>query len=138
MDKQKGQTLTIPQSFKQHQPKHTLHTEGREDTVICKTFWQDEDQTAHWDTPYIGNPHTTDLYLHANSEYHPLQKHFALKTFIHRARTICNAGSLYEEMKHMKMTFRQNGYSNHNVKHAFVPSQGSQTQQEKLVGTAMT
>jgi hypothetical protein len=43
--------------------------------------------------------------------------------------------NLDEELNPMRRTLRQNGHSKHDIKHALVLRQRSQTQQEKLAGT---
>jgi hypothetical protein len=50
-------------------------------------------------------PTHTDLYFHAISEHHPAQKRAILSALINQARTICDSGSLEEEMEHLKKTF---------------------------------
>ena len=47
-------------------------------------------------------PTHTDLYLHANSEHHPTQKQAVMSTLVHRAKMICDAESLEEELQHLQ------------------------------------
>jgi hypothetical protein len=60
-------------------------------------------------------PTHTDLYLHAESHHHPSQGAAVLTTLFHRAATISDAEHLGPELKHLKTTFRQNGYSDKSV-----------------------
>jgi hypothetical protein len=53
----------------------------------------------------------TDLYLHANSQHHPSQKHAVLTVLINRAKTICDITILNAEIRDLRDAFRQNGYS---------------------------
>jgi hypothetical protein len=83
-------------------------------------------------------PTQTDLYLHAKSEHHPAQKKAALTTLVQCARTICDANSLNTEIDHLKKTFRQNGYSNCDIKQALRHKKKKlPSQQEKPTGVAM-
>jgi hypothetical protein len=67
------------------------------------------DLMAHLATRCIEN-------LHARSEHRPAQKTMVLTTLIQCARMMCDADSLDVEIEHLKKTFRQNRYSNQDMK----------------------
>jgi hypothetical protein len=52
-------------------------------------------------------------------------------------RTVCDAESLDKEIDHLRKTFRQNGYSSRDVKHAVATKQKLQIQKEKPTGVAL-
>jgi hypothetical protein len=56
---------------------------------------------------------------------------------IHQVKTIRESASLGKEINCLKMIFRKNGYSNHNIKNAFFLRQGPHRQQEKMTGTVI-
>jgi DNA-binding transcriptional MerR regulator len=60
-----------------------------------------------------------------------------LRTLIQRSWTICKADSLDVEIEHLKKTFRQNGYSNQDIKQALHHKKKPQTQQETQTSVAM-
>jgi hypothetical protein len=65
---------------------------------------------VQWTILYC-KPIHTDLYLNYNSHHHPFNKQASISAFLHMARTLCEWESLCE-LKFLKPTFRQNGYSN--------------------------
>jgi hypothetical protein len=74
-------------------------------------------------------PTHTDFYLHPRSKHHPAQKRVVLTTLIHvRAWTIRDAGSFNMEIEHLKKIFRQNGYSNQDIKQALHHKKKPQSQ----------
>jgi len=54
-------------------------------------------------------PIHTDLNLHAKSEHHPSKKRAVLSTLVRRAKTLCDPGSLREEIIHLKDNFQPTG-----------------------------
>ena len=80
------------------------------------------------------NPTHTDLYLHANSEHHLTQKQAVMRTLVHRARMTCDTESLEEELKHLKKTFRKNGYSKKEINHALKTEIKQKTNKERPAG----
>ncbi|XP_046397683.1 uncharacterized protein LOC124164403 [Ischnura elegans] len=60
----------------------------------------------------------TDLYLNNQSHHHPSQKQAVLSTLLHRAKKIPDNESIQNEIKHLKITFRKNGYSKHQISEA--------------------
>jgi hypothetical protein len=63
----------------------------------------------------------TNLYLNAESHYHPANTHFVLSTLVHRARAICNQECVPGELKFLHSMFKQNGYSDKQIHSAFNP-----------------
>jgi hypothetical protein len=60
----------------------------------------------------------TDLYLNADSHYHPSQKRGVLTTLLHRARSIADEENLPKELDHLQKTFQENGFSRREVNQA--------------------
>jgi hypothetical protein len=60
-----------------------------------------------------------------------------LTTLIQRAWTICDADSLNMEIKHLKKIFRQNIYSNQDIKQGLQHKKKPQSQWEKPTSVAM-
>ena len=60
-------------------------------------------------------PTNTNLYLNGSSHHHPSQRSAVLTTLFHRARSISDKSSLPSEIRFLKRTFVQNGYSGHQI-----------------------
>jgi hypothetical protein len=60
-------------------------------------------------------PTHTDLYLNAESHHHPSQKNSVLCTLIHRAKSIADEENFPKEIRRLKKTFAQNGYSKQQI-----------------------
>jgi hypothetical protein len=63
-------------------------------------------------------PTHTNLYLNSNSHHHPSNKQAVLSTLVHRARSLCDQESLHSELEFLRTAFRQNGYSNRQIRRA--------------------
>jgi hypothetical protein len=63
-------------------------------------------------------PTHTNLYLNSNSHHHPSNKQAVLSTLVHRARSLCDQESLHSELEFLRTTFRQNGYSDQQIRRA--------------------
>jgi hypothetical protein len=63
----------------------------------------------------------TNLYLNSNSHHHPSKKQAVLSTLVHGARSLCDQESLHGELEFLRTTFRQNGYSNQQIRRALNP-----------------
>ncbi|PNF22070.1 hypothetical protein B7P43_G09300 [Cryptotermes secundus] len=63
-------------------------------------------------------PTYTNLYLNAKSHHHPSSKQAALSTLVHRARALCDQGSLHAELEFLKDIFRRNGYNDRQIHRA--------------------
>lgn len=60
----------------------------------------------------------TDRYFHKLSNHHPSQKQETIKTLTDSARKICGPQHLTTELQHLEKAFRQNGYSQWDIKRA--------------------
>ena len=60
----------------------------------------------------------TDIYLHANSHHHPSQKVDIIKTLATKAKRISYADQLKNELDHLGMVFKKNGYHNKQINEA--------------------
>ena len=60
----------------------------------------------------------TYIYLHANSHHQPTQKVGIIKTLARRAKRISDADHLKNELDHLGMVFRKNGYHNKQINEA--------------------
>jgi hypothetical protein len=67
-------------------------------------------------------PTRTNLYLNSNSHHHPFNKQAVFSTLMHRARSLCDQESLHSELEFLRTTFRQNGYSDRQIRRAVNPS----------------
>ncbi|XP_046385940.1 uncharacterized protein LOC124155816 [Ischnura elegans] len=80
-------------------------------------------------------PTHTDLYLNGQSHHHPSQKNAVLSSLIHRAKKISDEDNLQGELKHLKKTFIDNGYSHFQVhkalKRAFRQDKGDKPNEER-------
>ena len=80
-------------------------------------------------------PTHTDLYLNGKSHHHPSQKNAVLCSLIHRAKRISDKDNLKGELKHLKKTFIDNGYSHFQVqkahKRAFRPDKEDGPDEER-------
>jgi hypothetical protein len=63
----------------------------------------------------------TNLYLNHNSHHHRSNKQAALSTLVHRARSLCDQDSLCGETEFLRTTFRQNGYSDRQIRRSLNP-----------------
>jgi hypothetical protein len=63
----------------------------------------------------------THTNLHLNSHHHPSNKHAVLSTLVHRARSLCDQESLHGGLEFLRTTFRQNGYSDRQIRRALNP-----------------
>jgi hypothetical protein len=77
----------------------------------------------------------TDLYLHAKSAHHPAQKKGSY-TLSYTAHGDCDADSLDKELKHLKETFKINGYSNRDIRRAVQKEVEPRQKKEKPVAVA--
>jgi hypothetical protein len=66
-------------------------------------------------------PTHTNLYLTSNSHHYPFNKRAVLSTLVHRARSLCDQESLHGELEFLRTTFRQNGYSDRQIRQALNP-----------------
>jgi hypothetical protein len=81
-------------------------------------------------------PTHTNLYLQQNSHHHPAHKQSVLTSLIHRARTLCDKDSLPQELEFLTTIFKNNGYSQQQVKHAMKPTIQTNKNEEKPASTA--
>jgi hypothetical protein len=61
-------------------------------------------------TDVYRKPTYTDLYTHYTSHHHPCVKAGTVRCLGLRAETICDGESRRKELKHLKDTFRRNGF----------------------------
>jgi hypothetical protein len=66
-------------------------------------------------------PMHTNLYLNSNSYHHPSNKQAVLVTLVQRARSLCDQESLHGKLEFLRITFRQNGYSDQQIRRALNP-----------------
>jgi hypothetical protein len=59
----------------------------------------------------------TSLMIH----HRPSNRHAVLSTLVHRARALCDHDSLNDELRLLRDTFKQNGYSDWQIFRAFNP-----------------
>ncbi|XP_046389267.1 uncharacterized protein LOC124158128 [Ischnura elegans] len=80
-------------------------------------------------------PTHTNLNLNGQSHHHPSQKNAVLSSLIHRAIKISDEDNLQGELKHLKKTFIDNGYSQFQVhralKSAFRQDKGDKPDEER-------
>ncbi|XP_046400913.1 uncharacterized protein LOC124167151 [Ischnura elegans] len=85
-------------------------------------------------------PTHTNLYLNGRSHHHPSQKQGVLTTLIHRAKIVADAENLPAEIKHLKTTFKRNGYSDRDFRLALGrtirPRKPTDEDNEKPLGRA--
>ena len=74
-------------------------------------------RTDPWDTRFIEN-----LYLNAKPHHHLSNKQAVLNTLVHTARVLCYGNSLQDELEFLKITFKQNGYSDQQIQCALNPT----------------
>jgi hypothetical protein len=67
-------------------------------------------------------PTHTNLYLNSSSHHHPSSRHAVLSTLVHRARALCDQKSLHGELVFLGDIFRQNGYTERQIRTALNPS----------------
>jgi hypothetical protein len=65
-------------------------------------------------TKCIASPHS-NLYLNAKSDHHTSDKQAVLSTLIHRARAVCNEGSLQVELVFLRDVLTQNGHNDGHI-----------------------
>ena len=65
-------------------------------------------------------PTHTDLYLNGLSHHHPSQKRAVISTLLHRANIVADKDSLPQEIKHLRETFRRNGYTEREISLAII------------------
>jgi hypothetical protein len=63
----------------------------------------------------------TSLYLNSNSHHHPSNKKAVVSTLVPRGRSLCDQESLHGELEFLRTTFRQNGYSDRQMRRALNP-----------------
>jgi hypothetical protein len=61
-------------------------------------------------------PTHTNLYLHQNLHHHPANKQSFLGSLIHRAKALCDQGSLTQELEFLTTIFKDNGYSPQQIR----------------------
>jgi hypothetical protein len=66
----------------------------------------------------------TNLYLNSSSHHHPCNKQAVLSTLVHRGRTLCDQDSLHVELVFLSDIFRQNGYTEQQIRRALNPPSG--------------
>jgi hypothetical protein len=79
-----------------------------------------------------GNPHTLTSICH----HHPSNKRAVQSTLVHWARTLYDRESLEGELKFLRATFRQNGYSDRQIRRALSPPKRVAPPPEKTVSVA--
>jgi hypothetical protein len=75
--------------------------------------------------------------LNSASYYHPSKKQAVLKTLIHRARTICDKGSIDKELRFLTKTFKENGYNQGQIQRAISPAPKTVKVKEKPTALAL-
>src|SRR5215475_9299218 len=76
-------------------------------------------------------PTHTNLYLQQNSHHHPANKNSVLTSLIHRAKTLCDQNSLPHELEFLTSVFKMNGYSQHHIRRAMIPTTPASKTEEK-------
>lgn len=72
------------------------------------------------DTAYnFQEGYSQNLYLNATSHHHHTDMHSVLSTLAHGAWAICSQESLHTQLDSLNWTFRQNCYSNQQIRHVF-------------------
>jgi len=56
------------------------------------------------------------------------------KCLVQCAKSLCDPGSLREEINHLKDTFQRNGYSPNDIRRAVHPKQKTEPEKEKPTG----
>jgi hypothetical protein len=79
--------------------------------------------------PGIGN-------IKAKTHHHPLKKHAVLTTVINHAKAICDTESVSDKIRHLRKTFRQNGYNAAAFSRAMNKKHKTAAEKERLVGVA--
>jgi len=60
--------------------------------------------------------------LNAKSHHQLLNKQAVLNTTVHTARVLCHSDSLQDELEFLKITSKQNGYSDQQIQCALNPT----------------
>jgi len=81
-------------------------------------------------------PTHTNLYLNQLSHYHPAKKHSFLSSLVHRAKTLCDQVSLAQELEFLTTVFKNNGYSNQQIRRAMQPTKHTTKSKDKSSTTA--
>jgi hypothetical protein len=75
---------------------------------------------AHWAIRFTANSHTqTSTSPPTLSTILPINN--KLSTLVHRARSFCDQDSLHGDLEFLRTTFRQNGYSDRQIRRAVKP-----------------
>ena len=80
-----------------HLPFLDIDIHRKAEGSLCHKFYQ--------------NPTHTNLYLNAGSHHHSSNTQAILSMLVQTAKTLCDKESLQDELKFLKTTFRENGYS---------------------------
>jgi hypothetical protein len=98
----------------------TIETETNDHLPFLDTdvFRRPDDTLMH---TVCRNPTHTNLYLNANYHHHPANNHTVPSTVVHRARVICDRERLQGEFEFFRGTFRENGYSDEQIRRVNSP-----------------
>ena len=75
-------------------------------------------------------PTHTERHLQKTSNHHPRQNCGVIKTLVDRAKRICEPQHLNEEINHLNLTLRANGYSQKDIQRALHPRRSSIKEKE--------
>ena len=67
-------------------------------------------------------PTNTNLYFKAKSHHHPSNIQAVLNTLEHTARVLYDSDSLQDELEFLKITYKQNGYSDQQIHCVLYPA----------------
>jgi len=99
---------------------------------FCHPFlamWPNDESVIYMSEPayrfvccmFYWKPTHTNLYLLRDSHHLPANKQSVLDSLIHRAKVLCDQGSLTQELEFLTTDFKENGYSPQQIQQALKP-----------------